>query len=59
MRTEQFAPALDRALAAGRPALLHLRVDPQAITMNATIDEIRAAAFAGARGTRERLSSQP
>ena len=43
-RTAEFAPALERALAAGRPALLHLRVDPQAITMNATIDEIRAAA---------------
>ena len=43
-RTAQFAPALERALAAGRPALLHLRVDPQQITMNATIDEIRAAA---------------
>jgi acetolactate synthase I/II/III large subunit len=43
-RTAEFAPAFERALAAGRPALLHLRVDPQAITMNATIDEIRAAA---------------
>jgi len=44
--TEEFAPALDRAHAAARPALLHLRIDPQAITMNATIDEIRAAALA-------------
>ena len=42
-RTEQFAPALERALTGGRPALLHLRVDPQAITMNATIDELRAS----------------
>jgi acetolactate synthase-1/2/3 large subunit len=41
-RTELFAPALERALAAGRSALLHLRIDPQAITMNATIDELRA-----------------
>jgi acetolactate synthase-1/2/3 large subunit len=45
-RTAEFAPALERALTAGRPALIHLRVDPQAITMNATIDEIRAAALA-------------
>ena len=44
-RTAEFAPALERALSAGRPALIHLRVDPQAITMNATIDEIRAAAL--------------
>jgi len=42
--TSEFAPALARALDAGRPALLHLRIDPQAITMNATIDEIRQQA---------------
>ena len=44
-RTAEFAAALERALAAGGPALIHLRVDPQAITMNATIDEIRATAL--------------
>jgi acetolactate synthase-1/2/3 large subunit len=44
-RTAEFAPALERALQSGRPALIHLRIDPQAITMNATIDEIRAAAL--------------
>ena len=43
-RTSEFAPALERALGAGRPALLHLRIDPQAITMNATIDDIRRQA---------------
>jgi acetolactate synthase I/II/III large subunit len=42
--TSEFAPALERALGAGRPALLHLRMDPQAITMNATIDDIRKQA---------------
>jgi len=40
--TAEFAPALERALSGGRPALLHLLADPQAVTMNATIDEIRA-----------------
>jgi acetolactate synthase-1/2/3 large subunit len=40
-RTEQFAPALERALAAGRPALVHLRVDPEAITPQATLTELR------------------
>ena len=40
--TAEFAPALQRALDAGKPALLHLRIDPQAITMSATIDELRA-----------------
>jgi len=43
-RTAEFAPALDRALGAGTPALLHLLADPQAVTMNATIDQIRAQA---------------
>jgi acetolactate synthase-1/2/3 large subunit len=43
-RTSEFAPALARALDAGRPALLHLLIDPQAITMSATIDEIRKQA---------------
>ena len=42
--TAEFAPALQRALNAGKPALLHLRIDPQAITMSATIDELRAQA---------------
>jgi acetolactate synthase-1/2/3 large subunit len=41
-RTAEFAPALDRALASDRPSLLWLRIDPQAITMSATIDQIRA-----------------
>jgi acetolactate synthase-1/2/3 large subunit len=43
-RTAEFAPALQRALAATTPSLLHLRVDPQAVTMNATIDDIRRQA---------------
>lgn len=43
-RSEEFAPALGRALAAGRPALLELQLDPQAITPNASLEAIRAAA---------------
>jgi acetolactate synthase-1/2/3 large subunit len=43
-RSEDFAAALDEALACGRPALVELRVDPQAITPRQTLDEIRAAA---------------
>ena len=46
-RTEEFAPALERALAAKSPSLLHLVVDPQAVTMNATIDDLRRAARSG------------
>ncbi|MGE5274598.1 MAG: thiamine pyrophosphate-binding protein [Verrucomicrobiota bacterium] len=41
-RTEDFAPAFEAALAEGRPALLELRVDPEAITPRATLSQIRA-----------------
>jgi acetolactate synthase-1/2/3 large subunit len=43
-RTEEFAPALDRALAAGRPALIELCTDPEQISTRATIAELRAKA---------------
>jgi acetolactate synthase I/II/III large subunit len=42
--TAQFAPALERALAAGKPALIEIRIDPQAITTQTTLDAIRAKA---------------
>jgi acetolactate synthase-1/2/3 large subunit len=48
-RTEQFAPAFERALAAGRPALIEVRADPEAITSRTTIAAIRAAAGRGAQ----------
>ena len=41
-RTDEFAPAFERAAAAGGPALLHLKVDPQALTMGASLDALRA-----------------
>ena len=48
--TNQFAPAFERAIGSLRPALLHVKVDPQALTMNATLDEIRGRAIdAGGR----------
>ena len=45
VRTEEFAPAFERAAAKG-PALLHLKLDPQAITMNASIDALREQGIA-------------
>jgi acetolactate synthase-1/2/3 large subunit len=42
--TEQFAPALERAMNAGKPALIEVRIDPEAITPNATLQSIRNAA---------------
>jgi acetolactate synthase-1/2/3 large subunit len=45
-RTEEFAPAFERALASGRPSILHCLVDPQALTPAATLDAIRERALA-------------
>jgi len=44
-RTADFAPAFERALACGKPALLELRIDPEAITTRTTLSEIRAKAL--------------
>lgn len=44
--TAEFAPAFERAVKAERPALLHLKLDPQALTMNATLDALREQGIA-------------
>ena len=44
--TEEFAPAFERATASGKPALIELRIDPEAITTTSTLTGIRAAALA-------------
>ena len=41
-RTEDFGPAFDRAVASGKPAILEIQVDPQALTPIKTLDQIRA-----------------
>jgi len=41
-RTEEFPAALERALAAGRPALVALRLDPEAITPRTTLSALAA-----------------
>jgi acetolactate synthase I/II/III large subunit len=41
-RSEDFPAAFEEALAAGRPALLELRVDPEAITPRATLSQLRS-----------------
>jgi acetolactate synthase-1/2/3 large subunit len=46
LRADEFAPAFERALASGKPALLHLRLDPQALTLNASLDQLRAQGVA-------------
>ena len=44
-RTVDFAPAFERALASGKPALIDLRLDPEAITPRQSLSEIRAEAM--------------
>jgi acetolactate synthase-1/2/3 large subunit len=46
--TAQFGPAMERCLAADKPAVIDIRIDPQAITPNTTLDKIRAGALATA-----------
>jgi acetolactate synthase-1/2/3 large subunit len=43
-RTEDFAPAFERAQASGKPALVELKIDPDAITPAATLSGIREKA---------------
>ena len=47
--TEEFAPAFAEALASGRPALLHVILDPEAITPRATLTDLREQARAAGR----------
>jgi acetolactate synthase-1/2/3 large subunit len=49
LATAEFAPAFERAVVSGRPALLHVRIDPQALTLSATLDDLRAQGFAAQR----------
>ena len=43
-RTDDFAPALERAITAGRPALIELCTDPEQISTRTTITNLRVAA---------------
>lgn len=43
--TEEFAPAFERALASGKPAILHCFIDPEAITPTTTLQNIRQQAM--------------
>jgi acetolactate synthase I/II/III large subunit len=50
--TDQFATAFERAVNSGGAALLHVRVDPQALTMHATLDQLREQGLQKRRSTR-------
>ena len=42
--TAQFGPAYERIVASGKPGVIDIHLDPQAITPNTTLDKIRAGA---------------
>ncbi|QGM47089.1 thiamine pyrophosphate-binding protein [Methylocystis heyeri] len=46
-RTDDFAPAFEAARASGKPAILHVKMDPDRITPTAGLTAIREAALAG------------
>ena len=46
LSTSEFGRAFERGLASNTPALLHVKVDPQALTMSTSLDALRAQAIA-------------
>ena len=46
-RTQEFAPAFERAMASGKPALVHVKIDREAITPSMSLSAIREAALKG------------
>jgi acetolactate synthase-1/2/3 large subunit len=46
-RTTDFGAAFERALASGKPAIIHTKVDAEAITPTMTLSQIREKALAG------------
>jgi acetolactate synthase-1/2/3 large subunit len=48
-KTEDFAKAFDAARASGKPAIIHLKVSPEAITPSTTLEAIRQKALASGK----------
>jgi acetolactate synthase I/II/III large subunit len=48
--TEQFAPAFERAASANKPAVIEVRIDPEALTPRMSLGEIRAQALKAHEG---------
>jgi len=49
-KTEEFLPALKRAAASGKAAVIELKVDPDLITARTTLTAIREKALAAKKG---------
>ena len=50
-KTAEFPAAFRAAQASGLPAIIHLKVDPEAITPNTTLTKLRETALAKQRTT--------
>jgi acetolactate synthase I/II/III large subunit len=50
-KTADFPAAYAGALQAGKPAIIHLKTDPQAITPATTLDAIRAKALSSSKSS--------
>jgi hypothetical protein len=57
--TAQFAPAFERCVASGKPAVIEVRIDPQAITPSTTLDKLRAAGKAKAADMKKSEPAAP
>ena len=44
--TEEFGPALDRAIASGLPSVVCIKMDPNIISTTTTLEKMEAAAVA-------------
>jgi acetolactate synthase-1/2/3 large subunit len=49
--TAEFLPAFERALGSGLPSIVHVKIDPEAISPSTTLSQIRAAALARRAGS--------
>ncbi|MDQ3396489.1 MAG: thiamine pyrophosphate-binding protein [Deinococcota bacterium] len=47
LRTEEFAPAFERAVASGKAAVIELRTDPEVISTRSTLSAMRASSKGG------------
>jgi acetolactate synthase-1/2/3 large subunit len=46
-KTEEFVPAFERVSRSGKPGLIEIRLDPEALTPRASLSQIREAALKG------------
>lgn len=56
--TEQLVPAVKRALASGKPAVVEVRTNPEQVTNRATIADLRAQAAKAAAGAAAPVPAQ-